>query len=325
MGETTPRARGMSDPATVTPASIHEGQTLDLAGVSTHVWAADMARAAAVASTLRAAAPATGPPYLAVRFEDGAPPRIPWSGDGPYEILYERPGFVSVRSDLGLVACTMPDRISIFGDAPELTVAFRVVFSGAFAHVLTAHDRFLLHAATLAVDDGCVLVLGPSGAGKSTVALCALRSGWSVLGDDLVVLELNGDHVRATALARPIAAPRDLVDDPRAVPIPGDARARLELPPHTITPGTRSVVGIIVTAHGESPASAVRELPPLSAPPLILTSCLVAESAPARRAVFPLAIALSRLPAVGLEHGTSPETRLDGGAALLEQLRAQIA
>jgi hypothetical protein len=159
--------------------------------------------------------------------------------------------------------------------------------------------------------------------GKSTVALCALRCGWPVLGDDLAVLEPQRDHVLATAVPRSIAAPHDLVDDPRSVPVVGDARERVELPRDAITLGTRPVVGVVLTTHGNEPTSTMQRVRPLAIPLLVLASCLVADDADARRTLFPLAVALSRLPAVELAHGTRPETRLDAGAALLQQFRAQ--
>jgi hypothetical protein len=310
--------------AAVTPSSIRAGQVIDVAGVGMRVWAADDARAEAMASMLRAALPASGPPSAEVRFEDGAAPRIQWSGAGPYEVRRERPDLVSVRSDLGFVARVTPDRVVVVGDAPNLGAAFRPVFSFAIAHLLAWRDRHVLHAAALSVDDGCVLVLGPTGAGKSTVALCALRCGWPVLGDDLVALAPLGDRILATAVPRPIAAPRDLVDDPRAVPVAGDARERLELPPGTTTPGTRRVLGLIVVAHADSPKSTARELRAFAVPPLVLASCLVADSAESRRSLFPLAAALSRLPTVELAHGTRSGTRLEDGAALLEEIRTRF-
>jgi hypothetical protein len=168
-------------------------------------------------------------------------------------------------------------------------------------------------------------VLGPTGAGKSTVALCALRRGWPVLGDDLVVLAHFGDRISATAVPRPIAAPRDLVDNPRAIPVPGDPRERLELPVGTITSGPRPVLGSIIAVHGDSQASTVEEVRPFAVPPLALASFLIADGAESRRCLFPLAVALSRLPTVELAHGTRSSTRLEDGAALLEQIRTRVA
>jgi hypothetical protein len=308
----------------VTPSSIREGQVIDLAGIPARVWAADLARAEAMATMLRAARPATGPPTVEVRFEDGPAPEVPWSGDGPYEVRREEPGLVHVRSPHGVVARVTSERIVILGDAPDLGAAFRPVFSFAIAHLFATRDRYVLHAATLAVAGGCVLALGPTGAGKSTVALCALRTGWPVLGDDLVALSPLDDRFLATALPRPIAAPRDLVDDPRAVPFPGDTRGRLELPTDAITPGPRPVLGLIVVAHADSPHSTTREIRPFAVPPLVLGSSLVADTADSCRSLFPFAVALSRLPAVELAHGTRSATRLEDGAALLEQIATRF-
>lgn len=60
---------------------------------------------------------------------------------------------------------------------------------------------FLLHAASLRVDEGLVLLSGPPYSGKSTLALCALRRGMAVIGDDVVRLDLD------TLLAEPVPRP----------------------------------------------------------------------------------------------------------------------
>jgi hypothetical protein len=310
--------------ASVTAASIRGGQVIDLAGVPTRIWAADDARAEAMAAMLRAAAPARGAPSAELRFERDDPEPPP-PGDLPFAVRREGPGYVSVHSTLGLVARVTPDRIVVRGKASDLAAAFRPVAALAIAHLLAARGRVLLHAATLAIADGCVLVLGPTGTGKSTVALCALRCGWPVLGDDLVALEPDGDGYLATAVPRPIVVSRDVVGDADAIPVPGDVRDRLELPVDAVTVGTRSVVGVIVTAHADSPSSTLRALRPFSVPPVVLASCLLGDTAESRRTLFPLATTLSRLPAVELAHGTRSATRVDEGAVLLEQIRARLA
>jgi hypothetical protein len=310
----------MNHVAAVSASTIRAGQVIDVGGVPTHVWAADDARAEAMASMVRAAVPRSDLPSLAVRFEDGVAPGMPRSGGSPYEVRRDGPRSVFVRSDRGLTARVTPDRIVVRGDASDLAAAFRPVFSYALAHALVWRDRHVLHAATLAVDDGCVLVLGPTGSGKSTIAWCALRCGRAVLGDDLVVLAADGDQIVATAVPRPIAVPPDIVDDPRAVPIAGDARGRHELPADAITSGTRVVRGVLVAVHGEAPTSTVTPLPPTAVPPIVLASCLVADDAESRRARFPLATALSRVPAFELAHGTRAATRVDDGAAVLQAL-----
>jgi hypothetical protein len=307
----------------VTADSILAGAVIDLAGVPTRIWAADRDRAEALAFNVRAASTATGPPGLEIRVEAGTAASTPWSGDEPIAVRREGSGVVEVRSRVGLVARVTADRIVISGDAPDLRAALRPVFAFALAHAFSDRGRPVLHAATLGVGDGCVLVLGTTGTGKSTVALCALRCGWPVLGDDLVVLDPRPGEVLATAVPRPIAAPRDLVDDSRAVAIAGDARERVELPADVITLGTRPVVGVVLTTHGSSPTSSLQPVRPFAVPPVVLASCLVADDTDARRELFPLAVSLSRLPTVELAHGSRPETRLAGGAALLDQLRTR--
>ena len=61
---------------------------------------------------------------------------------------------------------------------------------------------------------------------------------------------------------------------------------------------------------------------------LSTTALLDAEEIPSQvpeiSAVFPLAVALSRLPAVELRHGTMANARTADGARLLEGARARI-
>jgi hypothetical protein len=308
----------------VTPSSIRAGQALDVAGIAMHVWAADLPRAEALAAMVRAAPPASGPPIVEIRFEAGESLPVEWSSDDPWEVQRDEEGVVIVRSERGLAARVTPDRIVIDGNALDVGAALRPVLALALAHVLERHNRPLLHAAMLSVDDGCVLVLGHTGAGKSTVALCALRCGWPVFGDDLVVLDVHGDRISAVAVPRPIMAPRELVDDPRAAPVPGDARQRVELPPGALVLGTRPVIGVIVSTHADSPNSTVGAFSPFAVARLALASFPVSDSAESRARLFPLAVALGRLPAFELAHGTEPTTRVEDGAALLEELRSRF-
>ena len=56
--------------------------------------------------------------------------------------------------------------------------------------LLVAHDRQLLHAASLCCPDGTgVLLLADAGGGKTTTALSMLRQGARLLSDDLTVLQ----------------------------------------------------------------------------------------------------------------------------------------
>src|SRR5438876_94714 len=107
---------------------------------------------------------------------------------GAFVASLEDAGLVVVGDGRCLVARITPTAMVVSGHARDPVVAFRRIFATAIAHLLAWHDRHVLHAAAIAVDTGCILVLGGTGAGKSTVALAALRSRWRVLGDDLVAL-----------------------------------------------------------------------------------------------------------------------------------------
>jgi hypothetical protein len=57
---------------------------------------------------------------------------------------------------------------------------------------------YYVHAAGAVDPQGrAVLLSGDSGAGKSTLAYALARAGWTILGDDGVLIELAGDGVRA--------------------------------------------------------------------------------------------------------------------------------
>lgn len=55
------------------------------------------------------------------------------------------------------------------------------------ARALTAHGLSLIHGFAYTMGAGGVLVLGESGAGKTTLALAALRSGASLVSDDMLL------------------------------------------------------------------------------------------------------------------------------------------
>lgn len=65
---------------------------------------------------------------------------------------------------------------------------------------LRQHNRYYVHASAVVNRSGSALIfVGDSGSGKSTLAFALAREGWSMLGDDGVVLEPLGDTVQAHA------------------------------------------------------------------------------------------------------------------------------
>jgi hypothetical protein len=96
---------------------------------------------------------------------------------------------------------------------------------------------FSLHAAGLALDGVCLIFPGASGSGKSTLTLALARSGWDLLGDDLLFLAPEHDGVRVRAFPEAIditdhtinlfAELQDLHVLPR---LPGCPKRQLQLP-----------------------------------------------------------------------------------------------
>ncbi len=63
---------------------------------------------------------------------------------------------------------------------------------------LREHNRYYVHASAVVNDRGLAYVfVGESGSGKSTLAFALAREGWTILGDDGVVLEPRADTVLA--------------------------------------------------------------------------------------------------------------------------------
>jgi len=91
-------------------------------------------------------------------------------------------------------------------DSPEKVVQvteFQAIFDlvSRHPHVLT------LHAALLGRDGRGVLVVGPQESGKSTLATALWRQGWSLLGDDVAVINATDVSAEAAGVSAE-AAPR---------------------------------------------------------------------------------------------------------------------
>ncbi len=64
-----------------------------------------------------------------------------------------------------------------------------------------AHDgRLVLHSSAIQIRDQAVLFVGESGSGKSTLAASFERSGAPLLGDDIVIVDLDGPRAIGRAL-----------------------------------------------------------------------------------------------------------------------------
>ena len=70
---------------------------------------------------------------------------------------------------------------------------------------LRQRGRYFVHASAVVDPHGRAWVLaGNTGAGKSTLAYALARSGWSVLGDDGVIIDVQGGEIIAHAWRDPL-------------------------------------------------------------------------------------------------------------------------
>lgn len=128
--------------------------------------------------------------------------------------------------------------------------------------------RYMLHASGAVDPFGRAWLLsGDSGSGKSTLAYALARSGWSILGDDGVVLELAEGAVQAIPWRDPLMVSARLAPvfpelaGQEASSNPADPRARAPIP---APKATRSAVAAIVFLRRAEELS-VQRLTPVEA------------------------------------------------------------
>lgn len=71
----------------------------------------------------------------------------------------------------------------------------RTLLSKVLPHIGVMRGYEALHASVVACSGAAIAIMGPSGAGKSTLATELLRRGWSLVADDLLMLESVADSV----------------------------------------------------------------------------------------------------------------------------------
>ena len=164
---------------------------------------------------------------------DGAVQCSPWSIARPGALVLTVPGVARFRitnGDLIEVACNE-------GADP---IAVEQYLAGS-ARATLVHQRggVPLHAACLTPPGGgyAVAIAGHSGAGKSTLAAELVRRGWSLLGDDVTPLYVEGTHVMAWPSKAGLKLWRDAcerfdIDTGTLNPLPGE-RDKYFLPAET--------------------------------------------------------------------------------------------
>lgn len=93
-------------------------------------------------------------------------------------------------------------------------------------------DSFCLHAASLIMKDKAVIMTGPSGSGKTTTALTLLRSGATLLSDELTLLPTQADQnpYIAGILVKPRLFHQDINNELLFNPVESQRDARKKKP-----------------------------------------------------------------------------------------------
>jgi hypothetical protein len=313
-------------------------RVVQLAGRDVELSAADDGRWEAVDALFAGCDGSTNAPQIRLRF-DRRPPALP---DRPPDLSYTGIEVwlggdgAACRSAAGVAARRHGDDIHVGGPtdeppvrggASDLASAFRRSTQHVLADALAEQGRHTLHAASIRLGDDVVVALGGTGAGKSTLAYAASRREWSVLSDDLTFLALDVDQMLAWGLPKPINIPGDLIaGGDRGLAIPYDERMRVRLPLERATARDAGHVTAVLLVEHSTGAGRVQRIEP---GPSLLKSLLPSfPLAPDRRRLrdlFPIAAALSRLPAWTLHHDAVPARRLDVAGTLLTEIAATLA
>lgn len=200
----------------------------------------------------------------------------------------------------------------------SLAPAFHFVVT----HLLGLRDRFVVHGAAIAHEGRAFVVIGPTGTGKSTLIGATLESDWRPLGDDLVVLRMEGDDVMVAGIRRPATVPGDVGAPAGAQAVARDPRRRWVVPPDVLKAGWFPVAGVIAVGHGVSPLGALGPLTGHDALRLLLRSFTSVANPMLMRRFLAQSSAVARLPGWRLEHGTDASSRLDRALFLLDSVLA---
>lgn len=245
------------------------------------------------------------------------------------DLWYTDAGVVT-RHHAGIVVVRDGDTVLAGGPAIDegLAKAFRRSVQHVLADAMAAHGRFALHGAVVVDGTGAIIVLGDTGAGKSTLAVSALRLGWSVVTDDIAWVAAAADGaLTVSGFPKPLHAPPEMVDGlpVDADRVVGDPRQRFVLRGGlTADDVAHRIHGIVIVHHGTAAAT----LASFPTGPRLLTMVMRSfplQGSPTRvRQFFPFAARLSHTPVVLLEHAADPAVRAAEAAALLREAAARF-
>ncbi len=301
---------GMSD-------SDPQSWMIDAGGITIAAWAADDRYAATVRERLGAVPCDADEPEITLRVGPGVPPLpdgeeaqplegyLGWE-DGSVIWIADRDMAVRIDGSDVVVGGTMNTRRE--EDRLDDLLQFGVATAGA------TPNRVMLHAAAIARGDDALLLVGGSGRGKSTLAGSALVGGWTLLGDDLAVIDASTLSVRAVRRAALI--PHEVTEPHGLEGVQEDGkRGRVGLPLETLGVGSRRLVGVISVEHGTDGAATRRDAHDLD---VLHTALAVPPFRGVIRRHLAVGAALLSLPAVTLEHAQDPSLRVPRAIELLD-------
>lgn len=154
--------------------------------------------------------------------------------DAPVAVSFDRASFRLSVSGVGRYQVQDGSRITVDPVEGSKDEDIQLYLCGSVFGALW-HQRgvLALHASAVLVDGGCLLFAGRSGAGKSTIAAAFERAGYSLVSDDVSVIDQDGSLIGVwPAHPRLKLAPdslRAIGETPVALPPAGGTRGKLHL------------------------------------------------------------------------------------------------
>ena len=132
-----------------------------------------------------------------------------------YRLRFEDQIYVDVCCDDRVVS-----EVPLNGDVPKSTRDHFLV-DQVMPRLLSQGDQLVLHAGAVCVGDGVLLLLGRSGSGKSTLVTSFQQCGYTLMGDDAVIISHDDGLPMAKAIYPSLRLFPDSIDalfsEPRAL------------------------------------------------------------------------------------------------------------
>lgn len=304
--------------------SAHHVEHLEVAGLAIRLEAHD-AEDLALLRRILGSTPSTREVDVTVRIGPNAPSLPDRAPDfvGPYGEHWDDGERHAFRHTWGLHAEVTADRADLGGTATGhsrwVTVRNSMLF--VIARLFYERGLFLLHGAALRRGDEAFIAIGDSGTGKSTLAYSAHLAGWTILGDDMVLVDARGPHPTVRGVPRVPSIPGEVAELTRASgdPVPRDERSRVELEGHPMDLAVAELSAVVICAHAADEGSVVAVEPTAALGELVPAFVLADLPGPMRR-WFPVATRLANGCCVMLSHAADPAERIAGAPALLDQV-----